>query len=695
MLHAHALFKTLRLFTGSLIMLLALAAASSAQTTITLMWDANTESDLAGYRVEYGTQSGNPSTTIDVGNVTSRQFTGLQTGVTYYFRVRAYSTSGLVSTPSSEVTHTPQTAPPPPAPAPTLTSVSPTSGPTSGGTRITLTGSNFTTTVTVTVGGAAATSITRVSSTQVQATTPAGTAGARDVRLTNSDGQAATRSGGFTYTQAENTDTDGDGLPNAWETQYGLDPNSASGNNGGSGDPDNDGASNAAELQAGTHPRGFHRRYLAEGVVNDFFNTRLAIANAQGAQARVLLTYVDGNGRTTRQYVGVPARSRRTVDAASVRELAGASFSTTVESDELVVVDRLMSWTQARYGAHAETAVERPATTWFLAEGATHGNFELFYLLQNPSSAAAAIQVRYLRPSGAPIVKYYTVAAGSRFTIWVDQEDQGLRATDVSAEITSTNNVPIIVERSMYLNTSRRAFKGGHNSAGVTAPAMRWFLAEGSTGGFFSMYILLANANSSPAEVRATYLLSSGAPVVRTYSLAPNSRRTIDVSTQDRRLADAAMSVVVESTNGVPVIVERTMWWPGGNRQWTEGHNAFGTTVAGPRWLLAESELGGASAISSFVLVANTSAATANVRVTVLFEDAPEQSVTYNVGANQRFTVPLASAFPTAVGRRFSVLVESLNPATAGALVVERAMYWDTDEDVWGAGSNAVATRLP
>jgi hypothetical protein len=155
------------------------------------------------------------------------------------------------------------------------------------------------------------------------------------------------------------------------------------------------------------------------------------------------------------------------------------------------------------------------------------------------------------------------------------------------------------------------------------------------------------------------------------------------------------MSVKIESTNGVPIIVERTMWWPGSNKGWTEGHNAFGTTSTGPRWALAEGELGGPSAIMSFVLVANTSAADASVRVTALFEDAPEESVTYTVRANQRFTVPVASAFPSAEGRRFSIVVESLNPAQAGALVVERAMYWNTDEDVWGAGSNAVGTRLP
>ena len=87
-----------------------------------------------------------------------------------------------------------------PATAPTLTSVSPTSGPTAGGTTITLTGTNFVSGATVRVGGTAATNVAFVSATQLTARTPAGTAGARDVQVTNPNGQSATRTGGFTYT---------------------------------------------------------------------------------------------------------------------------------------------------------------------------------------------------------------------------------------------------------------------------------------------------------------------------------------------------------------------------------------------------------------------------------------------------------------------------------------------------------------
>lgn len=54
--------------------------------------------------------------------------------------------------------------------------------------------------------------------------------------------------------QSPEVDTDGDGLPDYWERLYGLDPLSAIGINGGSGDLDGDGVSNVDEFQNKTKP---------------------------------------------------------------------------------------------------------------------------------------------------------------------------------------------------------------------------------------------------------------------------------------------------------------------------------------------------------------------------------------------------------------------------------------------------------
>ena len=94
--------------------------------------------------------------------------------------------------------------PPPPA-APDLTGINPTTGSVSGGTSVTLSGSNFASGATVSFGGTAATNVTFVSSTTLTATTPARSAGTVSVSVTNPGGQSDTLSNAFTY--IENTGT--------------------------------------------------------------------------------------------------------------------------------------------------------------------------------------------------------------------------------------------------------------------------------------------------------------------------------------------------------------------------------------------------------------------------------------------------------------------------------------------------------
>ncbi len=64
---------------------------SAAQ--LKLAWDANTESDLAGYKVYYGTGSRTYGSPINVGNVTTYTLTGLIAGRTYYIAVKAFDTA--------------------------------------------------------------------------------------------------------------------------------------------------------------------------------------------------------------------------------------------------------------------------------------------------------------------------------------------------------------------------------------------------------------------------------------------------------------------------------------------------------------------------------------------------------------------------------------------------------------------------
>jgi hypothetical protein len=81
-------------------------ATPASAGVMTLAWNPNTEPDIAGYRLRYGTTPGSHPTVVDVGNRTSWQISRLADGQRYYFVVTAYNTSGLESAPSGEVSAT-------------------------------------------------------------------------------------------------------------------------------------------------------------------------------------------------------------------------------------------------------------------------------------------------------------------------------------------------------------------------------------------------------------------------------------------------------------------------------------------------------------------------------------------------------------------------------------------------------------
>jgi hypothetical protein len=83
--------------------LVLVARPAAAAGSITVLWDPNTEPDLAGYEVWYGNQPGTYTTQVDVGNQTSFPFNVPDNGLPYYFAVRAYNSASQFSPYSAEV----------------------------------------------------------------------------------------------------------------------------------------------------------------------------------------------------------------------------------------------------------------------------------------------------------------------------------------------------------------------------------------------------------------------------------------------------------------------------------------------------------------------------------------------------------------------------------------------------------------
>ncbi|MBA2353171.1 MAG: IPT/TIG domain-containing protein [Acidobacteria bacterium] len=530
--------------------------------------------------------------------------------------------------------------------APEITTVSPSFGPIKGGTVVTISGKRFSTGAVVRAGAALARVIS-VTSTTMKVTTPAHLAGAVDLQVVLPSGLEVSAADAFTF-----------------------------------------------ELDEDAQPAFV--RYFAEGASGSFFSTRFALANPHDEQVAVTATFTDTAGGATSMELIVPAMGRATIDESNRPALGSEAFATRFDASREIGIDRTMEWAAGgvAYGAHSETGIAEPRTSWVVAEGATIGGFNLFYLLQNPTDESAEIKVTYLLATGQRIEKVHSVAAQARTNIWVNKEAPMLESAEMSATFTSLNNVPVVVERSMYRNVGGQLFTAGHNSAAIAEPALRWFLAEGATGGTFDTFVLIGNPNATEARLRVSYLRAGAAPLVKEYVAAPQSRLTLWVDEQDPVLANAEVSTIVESTNATPVVVERAMWWratPEG--EWTEAHNSAGVTRTAARWVVADGSAGGDGRASTYVLVANTGLEPAPVKVTLLSETGPAISApVFEVDGQGRFTIDVAGMFPQAANRRFSVLVES---TTGAPLVVERATYSDAAGVPWAAGTNSLGMPLP
>lgn len=226
---------------------------------VTLAWDPNTESDLAGYRVHYGTASGVYTATVEVDrNTTTCTVLNLTSGQTYYFAASAFNSAGESSGYSNEVSAAIE--------SPNLAPATP-SAPSGAAGGVVNRSVAFTTSASDPEGqtlqyrydwggaqsgwGAAgqshAWSATGEYCVRAQARDALGLESAwsacRTVTIQpDRDGDGTP--------DAEDTDNDNDGMPDAWETAHGFNPYV----NDAAGDPDNDGISNLAEYLAGSDP---------------------------------------------------------------------------------------------------------------------------------------------------------------------------------------------------------------------------------------------------------------------------------------------------------------------------------------------------------------------------------------------------------------------------------------------------------
>lgn len=313
--------------------------------------------------------------------------------------------------------------------------------------------------------------------------------------------------------------------------------------------------------------------YLPEGCTNGFTEWIL-IQNPSSGTASVRITFMKSDGTTVIKNITVSPTSRYSVKVNDV--VPDESLSAKVESMNGIgiAVERAMYWDSddmEGVDGTCSAGINEPNDTWYFAEGCTDG-FDEWILVQNPNNSTASVRATFMKSDGTTVVKNINVMATSRYTIHVNDV---IPNKDVSVKLESINGVTVLAERTMYWDKEWIHWAGGHSSIGISEPDTVWYFAEGSTDGF-DEWILIQNPNSNTAQCTMTFMKSNGSTVTKNITVLPTSRYSFKVNDF---LPNFALSVKVESTNGVGVIAERAMYWDPGLNAHENTYIAFGDSV--------------------------------------------------------------------------------------------------------------------
>jgi N-acetylmuramoyl-L-alanine amidase len=279
---------------------------------------------------------------------------------------------------------------------------------------------------------------------------------------------------------------------------------------------------------------------------------------------------------------------------------------------------------------------------------------------------------------------YTTESQGTETYAYYSSEDGRRLATSIHQEVVKRIKLPDrgVKEAGFYVLKHTDMTSALIEGAFLTNPAeakmlqdpkFRQKIAEGVAAGIksylidpgrFDEYLLMMNPDTTQtAEVEVSYMNAAGREDFQQVKVAPLSRATIHV---DEAEPGQDLSAMVTSTNGVPIVAERAMYF--NFEQGRGGHDAPGVTVPSTAWYLAEGSTDWG--FRTYVCIQNPTEVDNPTVVRFMRSDGKNFDYSVTLKPRSRFTLDCANVAGLEKAD-FSVKVLAEAP-----VVVERAMYF-------------------
>ncbi len=434
--------------------------------------------------------------------------------------------------------------------------------------------------------------------------------------------------------------------------------------------------------------------YFAEGHVGTGFQEYLSIQNPDPYNAcTVQIEYDRDQGNPITRMVTVPVNSRLSenvnqdlgVGPAASSGAQNVSTTLTVTNTVAcagVVAERPMYF-QNVFGVSSGTdalGATRLNSRFYYADVSTLPGTHSFLTILNPSSNSqwAQISVTYYLGGQSLGTQSLNVPPARRGTIV--PMSFGKR---VAAVITSSE--PVAVERPTYFSGLASGNAGTVSGAAtlVASPEMNndWLFAEGYTGSGFQENFMIANLDTTAAQVTIMLELTNG--TTRQYTLTVNSQDMVNWDV-NAHLPNQSLSAEITSTGG-QIVVQREKYFQyhmqvgGRTQQVMGGTDMLGLRYTDSAYNFAEGYTN--SGYNEWLTLQNPTNAVEGVVVTLVNGQGHSYAFSVSLAAHSRSTVNLTTVMQQQMCHAGAVsacyqMAFTVQASQNGQFVAERPMYF-------------------